>query len=131
VILVDSSVLVLYLRGGEEAPAMSFAAIIERGLPFGIEPYIFQEVLQGARDEAELRRLDRYLSAQRIYGLLHGLESHRGAARIYFDCRRRGLTVRSMVDCLVAQTAMENDLALLARDRDYDAIAQVSPLKLW
>jgi hypothetical protein len=31
----------------------------------------------------------------------------------------------------VAQTALDNDVALLAHDRDYQAIAAVRPLRLW
>ncbi len=35
-----------------------------------------------------------------------------------------------LVDCLIAQTALENQLKLLASDRDYEAIAKVRPLEL-
>ncbi len=34
------------------------------------------------------------------------------AARIYFDCRLRGLAVRSCNDCLIAQTTAEHGLIL-------------------
>ncbi|RLA59144.1 MAG: hypothetical protein DRR04_09255, partial [Gammaproteobacteria bacterium] len=44
---------------------------------------------------------------------------HGKAARIYYDCRRTGITVRSSVDCLIAQCALENELVLLHQDRDY------------
>lgn len=130
-ILVDSSVLVDYLRGDRTPEASRFESALDRGLPFGIERHVFQEVLQGARDEVEWERLSAYLSSQRFYDLRRGLESHRDAARIYFDCRRRGLAVRSLVDCLVAQAALENRVALLVRDRDYRMIAQVRPLVFW
>jgi predicted nucleic acid-binding protein len=55
--------------------------------------------------------------------------SYVDAARIYFDCRRKALTVRSSVDCLIAQVALDNRLALLHSDRDFDAIAKVRPLQ--
>jgi predicted nucleic acid-binding protein len=61
--------------------------------------------------------------------LRHPVESYLEAARIYFDCRRRALTVRSSVDCLVAQVALDNKLVLLHSDRDFDAIARVRPLR--
>jgi predicted nucleic acid-binding protein len=54
---------------------------------------------------------------------------HHQAARIYFDCRRRGLTVRSTIDCFIAQLALEHRLALLHDDRGYAAIARVRPLR--
>jgi len=49
------------------------------------------------------------------------------AARIYFDCRRVGLAVRSAIDCLIAQVAIEHDVPLLHDDRNFEQIAQVLP----
>jgi hypothetical protein len=57
------------------------------------------------------------------------LATHVAAARIYYDCRRRGLTVRSTLDCVIAQIAIEHGVPLLHDDRDYDAIAHVRALK--
>jgi len=37
--------------------------------------------------------------------------------------------VRSAADCLIAQIALENELALLHSDRDFEAIAEVRPLR--
>ena len=54
---------------------------------------------------------------------------HRQAARIYYDCRRRGLTIRSTIDCYIAQLALDHDLAVLHDDRHYEAIRRVRPLK--
>jgi hypothetical protein len=39
------------------------------------------------------------------------------------------LTVRSGVDCLIAACAIRNDLVVLHHDRDYSALARVSPLR--
>jgi predicted nucleic acid-binding protein len=38
--------------------------------------------------------------------------------------------VRSTVDCLIAAVAIRTDTPVLARDRDYGALAQVSALEL-
>jgi predicted nucleic acid-binding protein len=51
------------------------------------------------------------------------------AARIFFDCRRRGLTVRSAVDCLIAQLVLEVDGVLLHDDDDFERIRTVRPLR--
>ena len=56
-------------------------------------------------------------------------EIHLEAARILFDCRRKGLTVRSSTDCLIAALAMERGGVLLHDDADFDAIAKVRPLR--
>ncbi len=73
----------------------------------------------------------RYLSSQRFYHPIHPIDSFAAAARIYFDCRRSGLTIRSTIDCVIAQTAIEHNLLLLHDDRDYEAIGSVVPLKFY
>jgi predicted nucleic acid-binding protein len=128
-ILVDTSALLPYLKGKETGASIFLERTFDEGVEIVLTPWIAQEVIQGARDETEWRTLKRYLSSQRMIHLADPLRSHLEAARIYYECRRRGLTVRSSVDCLVAQTALEHGVALLHGDRDYDAIRQLRPLK--
>jgi predicted nucleic acid-binding protein len=51
------------------------------------------------------------------------------AIALYRLARRRGLTVRSSVDCLIAACALRHDLEVLHRDRDFSALAQISDLR--
>jgi predicted nucleic acid-binding protein len=51
------------------------------------------------------------------------------AARIYFDLRRTGRTVRSPIDCCIAQIAIDHAALLLHRDRDFTTTAQMRPLR--
>jgi predicted nucleic acid-binding protein len=51
------------------------------------------------------------------------------AARTYYDLRRLGRTVRSAIDCCIAQAAIDHQALLLHRDRDFDTIAQIRPLR--
>lgn len=128
-ILVDTSVLIPFLRGVDTAASQYFGRILAEDADFYLTPQVVQEVLQGARDEGEWRKLKRYLSAQSLRQGLDPLATHMEAARIDFDCRRKGLTVRSTFDCLIAQIALEHGLSLLHDDRDYVTIRQVRPLK--
>ena len=57
------------------------------------------------------------------------LETLIAAARIYYDLRRQGLSVRSPIDCCIAQAALENNLLLIHNDRDFETIAQVRSLQ--
>jgi len=129
VILVDTSVLVDFVRGREEPGALGLRRVCEEGVPFAIPAICCQELLQGAANEREWRLLDRYLGSQGIVGPRDPWTTHREAARIFHDARRQGLTVRSTVDCLVAQLALEGDHILLHADRDYEVIARVRPLR--
>lgn len=128
-ILVDASALIPFLRGTDTAATRCLAQAIEADVPLYLTPIGVQEVLQGARDEQEWRRLDSYLSTQPLIEPEHALGTCCGAARIYVDCRRRGLTVRGTIDCLIAQPALHHDWVLLDDDRDYEIIRRVRPLR--
>jgi len=131
VILVDTSVLVDYFKGRDTLKTRIFDDVINQGIPYGISPYAYQELLQGAKDEREFRLLKEYLSTQRIYFLPPALEFFDEAARLYFDLRRKGVTLRGTIDVLIALTAVHHNLNLLHDDRDFDALAYaVKPLKI-
>jgi predicted nucleic acid-binding protein len=130
-ILVDTSVLIDFFKGEKREGSKKFEAVLRQDIPFGINSFIFQEVLQGAASEKEYRVLRRYLESQRFYHLTDPVESFAKAARIYMDCRKRGVTVRSTIDCLVAETALEHNLFLLHQDVDFDSMAKVIPLKIY
>jgi len=85
------------------------------------------ELLQGARDEREWGVLADYLDHQDY--LEARADTWRNAARIHFDLRRRGHTVRSPVDCCIAELARQHDALLVHRDRDFLAIAEVRPIR--
>jgi predicted nucleic acid-binding protein len=127
VILVDTSVLIGYLKGQTGGKFALFDEVLERDIPFGITPYTVQELLQGARDKKEFDKLREYLSTQTVYYLTAGIGSHIDAARIFFDLRRTGVTIRGTIDILIAVTAIEHNLYLLHNDRDFDAIARGEP----
>jgi hypothetical protein len=129
VIVVDSSVLIGFLRGLSSPPIARLEALIEEEIPFAIPGICCQEVLQGAKDEKGWRLLDDYFGSQDLLFPRDPQTSHWAAARIYFDCRRKGLTIRSSIDCLIAQLVLESEGVLLHDDEDYERIQKVRPLK--
>jgi len=130
-ILVDTSVLIHFFKGVDSENSQKFKMVLQRGIPFGINSLIFQEVLQGAGSEKEYLTLKKYLETQRFYHLREPIDSFAKAAKIYLDCRKKGITIRSTIDCLIAQTALENDLFLLHEDNDFGLMAKVIPLKFF
>lgn len=127
-ILVDTSVLVGFLAGHDTPGARYLERLVGEQAAFYLTPLVVQEVLQGARDEAQWALLSEYLQSQMLVDAIDAPRSHVEAARIYYDCRRRGVTVRSTLDCLIAQIALEHGLALLHEDRDFENIRRVRPL---
>ena len=130
-ILVDSSVLIDYVEGHNTPAARRFGEVLDRGIPFGISPITLAEVLQGAATERDFDLLSEYLGTQTLYTLSPGSESYAAAAKISFKLRKAGLSGPGTVDCLIAQTAIEQGLFLLHADADFGRIAKVTPLKMW
>ena len=98
----------------------------------GAEDYVLcrfnqLELLQGARDQKEWQLLEDYLSTQ--YYLEASQDTWPEAARIYFEMRRKGVTINSPIDCCIAQIALENGTFLLHRDKDFEKISRIRPLK--
>ena len=130
-IVVDTAVLVSFFRGRRTPAASALRRLELDGTPFAIPAVCCQELLQGARDAREWRLLLSYLETQGLLVPADPWHTHVEAARIFFECRRRGVTVRSSVDCFIAQLALEVDGTLLHADEDYERIKTVRPLRTW
>lgn len=129
--LIDTSVWIDFFRQRKTPSVDEFYRILDRTQHYGITEFIYQEVIQGALNEKDFSSLADYLAAQTFFYPKHHPETYRHAAQIYFACRRKGITIRSTIDCLIAQTAIEHDLILLHSDKDFEQIAEVFPaLKL-
>jgi predicted nucleic acid-binding protein len=90
---------------------------------------IVQEVLQGFRDERAYRQArEAMLSFPVVESPLADVVFLEAVA-LYRGARRIGVTVRSSIDCVIAACAIRHDLEVLHRDRDYAALARVSPLR--
>lgn len=90
---------------------------------------VMQEVLQGFREERAFRIAREALFALPLVESPLGADLFEEAVRLYRDARRRGLTVRSGVDCLIAACALRSGLVVLHRDRDFEKLAEVSGLE--
>lgn len=124
--LVDTSVWISILRDKTGHCAQVFRAALGSAIP--ILPRFTQlELLQGARDDEEWELLAGYLKTQHYADPCS--ETWEAAAKIYFDLRRQGVTVRSPIDCCIAQLALETGLPLLHRDDDFVKIARIRPLQ--
>ena len=130
-VIVDTSVMIDYLRGNINDIILALQHILDNNIPFGINSFIYQEVLQGVATEKDFIKVKKYLDTQRFYELKDKRESYASAAKMYFRCRKKGITINSTIDCLIAQTAIENNLYLLHNDSDFDNIAKVVALKMF
>ena len=88
---------------------------------------IYLEVLQGVREPDKAKKIAAYLREQRLLTPPDELQTCDAAANLYRRCRAAGVTVRSTIDCLIAQIAIEHGAVVLHDDRDYAHIARVEP----
>ena len=116
-----------YLAGTETEATGRFAEVLDRGYTVGLTSLVYQEVVQGVSSRREFDRTSEYLGSQTFYHPRDPVGSYLEAARIYYDCRRVGITIRSAVGCLIARVAIEHDLMLLHDDRDFEKMAGVVP----
>jgi hypothetical protein len=92
-------------------------------------PIIITEVLEGFRTDAGFRRARRFLEA--LPTIQPTVDCHVRAARLFRFLRRKGVTVRGAIDCIIAQTCLDVDAELLSPDADFRRIARHTRLRVW
>ena len=125
-VIVDTSVWIDVLRDGTGGRRATFASVVG-GREVWLTRFTQLELLQGAADEREWSLLHRYLEGQEYVET--GDHTWVSAARVYFELRRAGITVRSPLDCCIAALAMEAEMELLHRDRDFSHIGAATSLR--
>lgn len=123
--LADTSAWVEYLRASGSPTHVALRGELLHGSVATTEPVIM-EVLAGARSEAHLEEMRSLMARAQL--LPCRSDDYGEAAFLYRLCRANGATVRSLVDCLIAAVAIRSDMAVLHRDRDFDALARHTPL---
>ncbi|MTJ10085.1 PIN domain nuclease [Anabaena sp. UHCC 0204] len=123
--LIDTSVWINVLRDKTGVARQNLQTLIKDENVF-LTRFTQMELLQGCRDEREWMLLQTYLQEQDYIEATDNTWVF--AARIYYDLQRQGLTVRSSIDCCIAQIAIEHQLTLIHNDRDFETIQQVRPL---
>ena len=127
-ILADSSAWVEFLRGTGSPIDHRVESMVRARTLVVTEPVLI-ELLAGARDREEWRDVRRMTSAF-DFASVENPGDWIDAAALYRQMRGAGRTIRNIVDCLIAVVAMRIDAAVLHKDADFDAIAEVAPLKL-
>lgn len=120
-VLIDTSAWVEFLRD-TGSPACQRVDALLAGHDIAICHPVRMEVLAGARDESHLMSLRRLLARGVLLQTLPA--DFEQAASLYRQSRRRGETVRRLIDCLVAAHAIRTSLPLLHADSDFDVLAR-------
>lgn len=127
-VVVDATVWIDYLRGGEN-PATHWLDSQLTRQPLGLTDLTLCEVLQGVRGDREFRSVRDDLLQFHLFST-GGVELALAASRNFLRLRERGLTVRKTIDCLIATFCLQSGHELLHRDRDFDGFEKVLGLRV-
>jgi len=116
-VLVDTSVWVDFFNGHASPEADTLARLIADRVDLCTCGVIVTEFFQGIRERRTLATLEEHFREMPLL-VPRDPDTYFAAAAVFRKLRRKGITVRSTIDCLVAQLAAEGDALLLAKDRD-------------
>ncbi len=125
-ILIDTSAWIEFLRDTGSPVSARVDELLEG--EFATCHPIRMEVLAGARDDRHLGQLRGLLARGAL--LPTPAAHYETAAAMYRICRRQGLTVRKLIDCLIAAHAIDAGAELLQDDADFEALTRCTTLRL-
>jgi predicted nucleic acid-binding protein len=125
-LLVDSTVWIDFFGGKTTTQTGKLKTRIQNREAICCCGFVLAEVLQGIREEGQ------YVIVKRHFENLVYLEDDRTTfqlgATIYRELRRKGITIRSSMDCLISAVVIQHGVDFLENDRDFKFIDQHYPL---
>jgi predicted nucleic acid-binding protein len=126
--LIDTSVWIDFFRAVPSRENTLLKDCLGRREHIFIAGVIIQEILQGIRDDSQYRSVKEFLFL--FPRIETQFSNHVDAADIYRNLRKRGITIQSPIDCLIAVLAIRHRLFLLHKDSDFTIIGQHYPLSI-
>lgn len=128
-VLIDTTVWIDFFAGRNAPHVTRLQQLIEDEEDVCLCGVILSEVLQGIRSDTDFARTKEYLDD--LIFLPMRQTTFLGAAEMYRTLRKKGVTIRQPVDCMIASVALEYDTRLLHNDRDFDHIARHVKLRIY
>jgi len=129
-ILVDTSVWIDFFNHSRSVYAKKLKWLIEKGEEICLIDLTLTEILQGIRDEKTFGQIKDSLTKFPIINPI-SVDGYIQAANVYRLCRRKGKTISKTIDVIIATIAIENDLILFHKDKDFDLIAECTELRIF
>ena len=130
-LIVDTSVWIDGFNPRVKTPEKELLKqLIQNDYPIYLCPVIYQEILQGIREEKAFIKIKIILQEYRMVNIdLMYVTNH--AVDLYRHLRKKGITIRKSVDCLIASYAILANMHILHNDNDFTQIARESKLKIY
>jgi predicted nucleic acid-binding protein len=117
VIFVDSSVLIDYFNNARKWQVDALDNMLGKEIVV-IGDYILAEVLQGFRNDKEYEKAKSILLSFPCYDVC-GEDIALKSAENFRFLRKKGITVRKTIDCVIATFCIEHRFILLHNDKDF------------
>ena len=129
-LIVDSTVWIDFFNPRIKSPEKKLLTqLIQSNYPVYLCPIIYQEILQGIREDKMFAEIKNILQHYRMIDI-DLMQVTNYAVDLYRYLRKKGITIRKSVDCLIASYVILGDMELLHNDSDFTNIARESKLKI-
>lgn len=116
---VDTDVLIWYLRGNEKA-----RDVVENNPGFSISVVTYMELVQGMRNQRELKELRRALRDWKVE--IQYIDEEISSKAMFLVERHFLSDSMRLADALIASTALTNGISILtANDKHYKVVNQL------
>jgi predicted nucleic acid-binding protein len=126
--LVDTTVWIDFFKGRDTPQVRHLESLIGADEDICICGVILTEVLQGIREDKDYSAVSTRFDA--FLYLPMSQKTFRKSAEMYRALRKKGVTIRNAVDCMIAAVAIEHDILLLHNDRDFLPMANHCGLRV-
>ena len=127
-ILVDTSVWIDFFNGYQSKEEQVLKSLLQAEEDICLAGIHVMEILQGIKQKKSFLKTERYLREFPV--IVPDLDLYILASLIFNTCQKKGHTVNS-ADCLIAATAIENDLVLLHKDKDFEYVQARTDLQIF
>lgn len=129
-VLVDTSIWIDYFRGNKTTGVLALKKLLDDDAPILICPPVLQEILQGINSDPDYIEIKNILLNFDILQV-DPVEAAIGAADLYRNLKKKGITIKRSYDCLIAYYAIYFNISLLHNNKDFNLIAEKSKLLIY
>ena len=122
-VLVDTSVWVDFFKSQSDFPHVTaLKNLISSNVELAICGVIYTEVLQGIKSDKEYRLVKELFDELTCLPMPQSV--YLKSAEIYRDLRKKGITIRKPIDCMIGSVALVNNIPLLHNDKDFKPLEE-------
>lgn len=127
-ILIDTSVWIDLFAGHKTAQVNKLEKLILQQEDLCTCGIIMTEVLQGIRSDQEYQKILSVL--KNLLYLPMDQSVFIQSSNIFRALKKKGITIRKSIDCMIAAVCLEHNCQLLHNDRDFTFVAGSFPLQI-